>query len=320
MKKSKKVEDDDNSERSRKSIAESILPYLVKKPKVLDIRDAAAHESEQKETNTPANESGLHTALSDDNGANSNTCNESSRKEADIHQDDNQGENHHHRRAHAAFRGSLSSESADKSQPLPVGDSAGTNVQLIESLKSIEKPSNAATIHKVVDALQTERENTLEAKRRLRETIAELDRVKKGFSDAQEAYRTENFRLNNKLTRMMDKVELLEHEMAVCGKTFVYPSCAIEPEYYNPAVSPSTRYGARSPRAMRLSKIPSACVDAFSHMNPCWGSGGTEEQVNTCSSSEPVTAHMDSSSFTIEGEMEEETYFSRPSSDTVARE
>ena len=322
-----KVEEDDKSEQSERSIAQSItetiLPYLVKKSKKQDNtrgKKAAAEashldkEMKQKEEEHITNNDEDFSCHDDKYiiaKETKSSNNESSKKETDIHQDDDQGEHHQHRRVHAAFRGAPSAEES----LLTAGDSQlETHVQLIDNIKRIETPSNAATLHKVMAALQTERENGFEAKCQLREALAELDKVKRDFSDAKESYNTENFRLNSKLTRMMDRIEQLEHEMAMSGKNFVYATWEGETEYKS-AASPSTRYGARSPRAVRLSKIPWACVDTgvFSCISPySSGGGGTEERED--SFSKPTN------SLIVEEETEGDDYFSRPSSDIVARE
>ena len=302
-------EEDDKSEQSEKSIAqsitESILPFLVKKTKKQDsgTRDNAPAKAKCFEKKMEQNGC-VHNDDEDshqhDDGPIANeaeqSSNGSSKKEIDtsIHQDDDQGEHHHHRRVHAAFRGA---PSTNESQLLPEGDSKlDANVPLIDNIKQIETPSNAATLHKVMAALQEERENAFEAKCQLRETLAELDKVKRDFSNSKEAYSTENYRLNNKLMRMMDRIEQLEHEMAMSGKSFIYATLEGEPEYKSVA-SPSTKYGARSPRAVRLSKIPWACVDTF--MNPCSGERVTNEERED-------TFFEPTNSFVAEEETEEE--------------
>ena len=330
-------EEDDKSEQSEKSIAqsitESILPFLVKKtkkPKQKDsgTRDDAAAgankldkkmqlKEEQKGRMNNDEEASIHDGNGDTTKEIENSNSKSPKKETDI--PDNQDEHHHHRRAHAAFRGA---PSTDESQLLPDRNSkVEINANLLDNIKRIETPSNAATLHKVMTALQTERENAFDAKCQLREALAELDKVKGDFRDAKESYNNENYRLNNKLTRMMDRIEQLEHEMAMSGKNFVYATFEGEPEYKS-AASPSTRYGARSPRAVRLSKIPWACVDAgaFSFMNPCSGGGEAEEQRDTFPEPTNSLIPEEETEDITEEETEGEDYFSRPSSEIVPRE
>ena len=104
--------------------------------------------------------------------------------------------------------------------------------------------SKETDLHNIVTALQTEREKAIQARGQLRQALAELDVVKSDFRDAKGAYASENFHLQNRLTRMTDRIEELEHEMAMYGKSFACASLEEELEY-NSIASPSSDGGER---------------------------------------------------------------------------
>ena len=143
---------------------------------------------------------------------------EGSKETGDIQQDADHGEqqHHHHRRVHANFRGATPSQHTDLAK---IDTSPG--IHLLDNMKRIETPSNASTLNNIVTALQTERGNAIQAWGQLREALAQLDVVKSDFRDAKGAYTSENFRPHNWLTRMTDRIEQLEHEMAMYGKSLL---------------------------------------------------------------------------------------------------
>jgi len=143
---------------------------------------------------------------------------EGSKETGDIQQDADHGEqqHHHHRRVHANFRGATPSQHTDLAK---IDTSPG--IHLLDNMKRIETPSNASTLNNIVTALQTERGNAIQAWGQLREALAQLDVVKSDFRDAKGGYTSENFRPHNWLTRMTDRIEQLEHEMAMYGKSLL---------------------------------------------------------------------------------------------------
>ena len=138
---------------------------------------------------------------------------EGSKETDDIQQDADQ---HHRRRVHANFRGATPSQHTALAK---IDTSPG--IHLLDNMKRIETPSNASTLNNIVTVLQTERENAIQAWGQLREALAQLDVVKSDFRDAKGAYTSENFRPHNRLTRMTDRIEQLEHEMAMYGKSLL---------------------------------------------------------------------------------------------------
>ena len=131
--------------------------------------------------------------------------------------------------------------------------------------------SKETDLHNIVTALQTEREKAIQARGQLRQALAELDVVKSDFRNAKGAYASENFHLQNRLTRMTDRIEELEHEMAMYGKSFACASLEDELEY-NSIASPSSDGGERgeevNPSICSCNLVPKEFLKAaFVHEN-----------------------------------------------------